>query len=195
VWAPAETLVRVRGQRPYVKVACDAVATIHVPFTDCHPRETATSLFYARYVGGAWFRAGGARIGGPPFTPADADLVWDVARTGQHAWVHDVAFDHANPAVLYLLRQVAGQWQVERWETADGGATWRHRSLTAGSLEKNVRPVCARGGGPLWMRGGYVKLPALPHHRYRRVTSRVQRALRRGRALGCAQNRLNSRVS
>ena len=28
--------------------------------------------------------------------------------------------------------------------------------LSAGSLEKNVRPVGARGGGPLWMRGGYL---------------------------------------
>jgi hypothetical protein len=219
-WAPAKTLVRVPGQRPYVKVASDGIATIHVAFTDGHPRETATSLFYARYAGGAWLRAGGARIGGPPFAPAEADLVWDVAPTGHHAWVHDVAFDgaglpriayavfrsatdhryrharwtgsawedrevtpaggffpdessekqysggivfdHANPAVLYLSRQVAGQWQIERWQTADGGATWSQRSLTAGSLEKNVRPVVARGGGPLWMRGGY-----LNYRRYR----------------------------
>jgi hypothetical protein len=50
--------------------------------------------------------------------------------------------------VLYLSRQVVGQWQIERWQTADGGATWSQRSLTAGSLEKNVRPVVARGGGP-----------------------------------------------
>jgi hypothetical protein len=34
--------------------------------------------------------------------------------------------------------------------------------LTPGSLEKNVRPVVARGGGPLWMRGGYVN-----YRRYR----------------------------
>ena len=46
-WAPAETLVRMAGQRPYVKVASDGVATINVAFTDGHPRETATSLFYA----------------------------------------------------------------------------------------------------------------------------------------------------
>lgn len=219
-WASAETLVRVAGQRPYVKVASDGVATIHVAFTDGHPRETATSLFYARYVAGSWFRAGGRRIGAPPFAPGDADLVWDVAPTGHRAWVHDVAvdaaglprivyavfhsptdhryrharwtgtawqdreltpagsffpedggekqysggivFDHANPAVVYLSRQVAAQWQIERWETTDDGVTWSRRLLTPGSLEKNVRPAVARGGGPLWMRGGYVN-----YRRYR----------------------------
>jgi hypothetical protein len=219
-WAPAETLVRVAGQGPYVKVTSDGVATIHLAFTDGHPRETATSLFYARYVAGSWFRAGGERIGAPPFTPGDADLVWDVAPTGHHAWVHDVAFDaaglprvvyavfhsptdhryrharwtgtawqdreltsagtsfpddggekqysggivfdHANPAVVYLSRQIAAQWQIERWETNDEGVTWSRRLLTPDSLEKNVRPVVARGGGPLWMRGGYVS-----YRRYR----------------------------
>jgi hypothetical protein len=213
-WTPAQTLVRVPGQRPYVKVASDGVESIHLAFTNGHPRETATSIHYARYAGGSWFRASGRRIGSPPFAPADADRVWDVARTGQHAWVHDVAvdaaglprivyavfrsptdhryrharwtgtqwedrqvtragpffpddgrekqysggivFDHGNPGVLYLSRQVAGQWEIERWQTDDGGATWSQHALTAGSPEKNVRPVVARGGGPLWMRGGYV---------------------------------------
>ena len=50
---------------------------------------------------------------------------------------------------------VDAQWQVERWATPDGGVTWTHRSLTEGSRERNVRPVVARGGGPLWLRGTY----------------------------------------
>jgi BNR repeat-containing family member len=213
-WAPAATLIEVPRGRPYVKVASDGIDTIHMAFTDGHPRERATSLYYARYTGGTWFRANGRRIGDPPFTPADADRIWDVTKRRHHAWVHDVAFDaaghphvvyaifhsatdhryrharwtgaawqdrqvtpagrffdddgaeeqysggivfdHADPAVVYLSRQIAGQWQVERWRTADGGRTWTRRSLTKGSREKNVRPVVARGGGPLWMRGAYV---------------------------------------
>src|SRR3954447_21984798 len=71
-WAPAQTLIRVPGQRPYVKVASDGLDTIHVAFTDGHPRETATSLYYARYSAGAWHRAGGERIGGPPWGGAPA---------------------------------------------------------------------------------------------------------------------------
>jgi BNR repeat-containing family member len=61
-----------------------------------------------------------------------------------------------NPAFATSDDGLEGQWHVERWQTADGGRTWTHRSLTTGSLEKNVRPVVARGGGPLWMRGGYI---------------------------------------
>jgi hypothetical protein len=213
-WAPARTLIRVKGQRPYVKVASDGRERIHVAFTDGHPRETATSLYYARYRAGAWHRADGRRIAGPPIEPADADRVYDVNRGRHHAWVHDVAFDaaghprivyavfhsdtdhryryarwtgeawqdreltraggffdedggerqysgglvfdHADPDTIYLSRVVAGQWEIERRHTADGGATWTHTALTAASAEKNVRPFVARGGGPLWMRGRYV---------------------------------------
>jgi len=212
-WTPAATLIRAPGQRPYVKIATDGRETIATAFTDGHPRETATSLYFARYAGGGWFTAGGRRIAGPPFAPAAADRVWDAAARGRRAWVHDVAlgadghprilyavfvsptdhryrharwtgavwddheitpaggffpdeprereysgglaFDHAQPSVAYLSRAVDGQWQVERWATPDGGVTWTHRSLTEGSRERNVRPVVARNGGPLWMRGTY----------------------------------------
>jgi hypothetical protein len=213
-WTPAKTLIRVDRERPYVKVASDGNDTIHLAYTDGHPRETATSLYYARYTHGKWYRAGGRRIDDPPFAPQEGHRIWNVATTGHRAWIHDVAFDaagrprvvyavfhsatdhryrharwtgdewddrqvtpagryfdddgaeeqysggivfdHADPDVVYLSRQVDGQWQVERWRTPDGGRTWTHRSLTAGSLEKNVRPFVVRGGGPLWMRGGYV---------------------------------------
>jgi hypothetical protein len=213
-WTPAKTLIRVDRERPYVKVASDGNETIHLAYTDGHPRETATSLYYARYTDGKWYRANGRRIGDPPFAPAEGDRIWNVETRRHHAWIHDVAFDahghphivyaifhsptdhryryarwtgaawedrqvtaagryfdddggevqysggivfdHANPAVVYLSRQVQQQWQVERWQTPDGGRTWNRRSLTSGSLEKNVRPFVVRGGGPLWMRGGYV---------------------------------------
>ena len=213
-WEPAATLIRVRGQRPYVKVATDGQETIHVAFTDGHPRETATSLYYARYAAGAWYRADGRRLPAPPFAPADADLVYDVARHRDHAWVHDVAFgaaghprivyavfrsptdhryrharwtgstwddrqltpaggfidddgketqysggivfDHSDPDTVYLSRPIDGQWEIERRH----GPAWTHTAVTAGSNEKNVRPVVARGGGPLWMRGSYVNYRA-----------------------------------
>src|SRR4051794_36926881 len=54
-WAPARTLIRVPGQRPYVKVASDGRDTIHVAFTDGHPRETRGPA-----------PRGGARGEGPP---------------------------------------------------------------------------------------------------------------------------------
>src|SRR3954470_9681759 len=103
-WAPAATLIRVPHQRPYVKVASDGQDTIHLAFTDGHPRETATSLYYARCSAGAWYRAGGRRSAGPPFVPGDADLIYDVARHHDHAWVHDVAVDAAgHPRIVYAV--------------------------------------------------------------------------------------------
>src|SRR3954447_69022 len=68
-WAPAQTLIHVPGQRPYVKLASDGLDTIHVAFTDGHPRETATSLYYARYSAGAPPRAPGGRPSLPPAPP------------------------------------------------------------------------------------------------------------------------------
>jgi hypothetical protein len=58
---------------------------------------------------------------------------------------------------------VNGTFEIERRRTADGGATWETRAITAGSPAHNVRPVAVRGHaggtGPavLWMRttGGY----------------------------------------
>src|SRR4051812_14412330 len=90
-WDPARTLIRVPGQRPYVKVFSDGADPIPVAFPDGHPGETATSLYYARYTAGGWQRADGQAIPGPPFGPADADRIYDAARRGHHAWVHDVA--------------------------------------------------------------------------------------------------------
>ena len=213
-WAQAKTLIEVPKGRPYVKVASDGVDTIHLAFTNSHPREGASSIHYARYTGGKWFRADGTRIPDPPFKPGDADTIWDVTKRHHHAWIHDVAFDasgkprlvyavfptktdhryrharwngsswedrqvvaagpffdddggevqysggivfdHADPKTVYLSRKLSGQFQVERWRTPDGGKTWTHTSLTKGSTEKNVRPFVARGGGPMWMRGGYI---------------------------------------
>jgi hypothetical protein len=103
-WTPAATLIRAPRHRPYVKVASDGRDTVHVAFTDGHPRERATSLYYARYTDGAWYRAGGQRMPDPPFTPADADRIYDVTQRRHHAWVHDVAFDAGGrPRIVYAV--------------------------------------------------------------------------------------------
>ena len=62
--------------------------------------------------------------------------------------------------MLYLSREINGQWEIERWRTGDGGASWTHTAIPSASPVKNVRPITPRGqhGGPLnvlWMRGAY----------------------------------------
>ena len=239
-WSPARTVIRARrGQRPYLKVDSDGQETIHLAFTNGHPRNVATSVFYAQYRGGAFYRANGRRIGrldDLPFGPADADTVYDVRRQRYRSWVHDVAFDgsghplvafaifrsprdhryhyarwtgrrwldqyitaaggfidedggevqysggvsfdHEVPSVVYLSRQVDGQFEVEKWRTDDGGDTWSHRPITRRSREKNVRPITPRGQhrgdlDVLWMRGRYPN--------YRRYRTDIAALFRDGR--------------
>jgi hypothetical protein len=221
-WAPARTLIEVAGQRPYVKVAGQGQPRIHVAFTDGHPRNLPTSIYYARYRNGAWSRADGSHIctvAQLPFAPRQADVVYDVAERHFRAWVHDVAFDpggrplivyaifrcatdhryhyarwtgsawedhfvtfaggffdadggevqysggitfdHEDPRVVYLSREINGQWEIEQWRTGDGGASWTHTAITSGSSVKNVRPITPRGQhgealNILWMRGNYL---------------------------------------
>jgi hypothetical protein len=220
-WSLAHELIRNPAQRPYVKVDGNGRDRIALAFTDGHPRNVLTSVYYASYRAGSLRTAGGARIANVaagPISPQQADLVYNGKATGVPSWVWDVAFDphgrpvilyatfpsnrnhvywyarwngqrwishfitfaggtispgtieieysggmtldHANPAVVYLSRQVGGAWEIERWTTSDGGFTWRHATVVRGDGTDNVRPVVPRGwdAGPmalLWLHGHY----------------------------------------
>lgn len=220
-WSTARTFVSAPGERPYVKVASDDVASIHFAFTEGHPRDVLTGIVHAVYHGGAFHRSDGsviAPVGGPPFTAGQATRVYDPHASGVRAWVHDIAldsagrpvivyarllsahdhryeyarwtgsawvrhpivaagptiagdghegyysggitFDHEDTSVVWLSRKVGSQFEVEKWRTPDGGASWSHRVITSGSPVPNVRPIATRGphGGThdlLWMRGAY----------------------------------------
>jgi hypothetical protein len=240
-WAPARTLIQVPGHRPYVKYASNGVDTIHLAFTEAHPRNLATSIYYARYQAGSFYRADGSLIepvAALPFTPAQASRIYNAAaHNGVRAWVHDVAvdpagrpvvvfatfpsntdhryhyarwtgtqwavhefaraggsmsgtagepnysggitLDHEDPSVVYLARQQSGVFQVERWQTGDGGGTWTLRPVSSGG-RGNYRPISPRGKTDVdldivWMRGGYpsytsyrtaVDVEALSHDAY-----------------------------
>jgi PKD repeat protein len=106
---------------------------------------------YARWTGSAWDVH--------QITPAGGSFRGD---GGSPYYSGGLTLDHEDPSRVYLSRQVGTSWQVEAWTTADGGASWTSQSLTAGSTDKNVRPVSPRGlaafSGDLsvvWMRGPY----------------------------------------
>ena len=56
-----------------------------------------------------------------------------------------LTLDHEDPSTVYLSRPVDGNYEIETWTTADGGATWTSKPVTAQSGVKNVRPVSPRG--------------------------------------------------
>jgi hypothetical protein len=71
--------------------------------------------------------------------------------------------DHNDPGTVYLSRETSpgsGQWEIEDWRTADGGASFvRNSIVTPNPTMKHVRPV-APWGSPgeirvLWMAGTY----------------------------------------
>ena len=137
-WAPARTLITMPGQRPYVKVAGNGVDTIHFAFTQGHPRNVVSNIYYARYRAGSLFRANGTLIGSlanAPIAPSQADVVYNAAaHGGVKAWVHDVAYDSAGrPVVTFATfptnsdhRYHYARWDGTRWvdrEIARAGAS------------------------------------------------------------------------
>jgi BNR repeat-containing family member len=220
-WSHPHEMIRVPGQRPYVKVASNGSDEIVVAFTNGHPRNVLTSIYYAAYRSGSLWTAGGrwiARMGSGPIAPRQAQVVYNAQPTHIRAWPWDVALeangdpvivyatfptnqrheywyadwtgkrwishfltdgggtiapgtiefeysggitlDHSDPSIVYLSRQVAGGWDIERWMTTDGGVHWRHTVVVPADGTDNVRPVVPRGHdhGPmslLWLHGHY----------------------------------------
>ena len=125
-WSASRRLISAQGQRPYLKVDSNRSNTIALAFTDGHPRETTTSIYYAAYRRGALWTAAGrllARLGGAPIAPSQADRVYNGRAAGVSAWVWDVAFDsHQRPVIVYATFPSVGDhaywyahWTGRRW--------------------------------------------------------------------------------
>lgn len=133
-WGPVHQLIRVRGQRPYVKVASNGRDEIAFAFTDGHPRNAVTSVYYAAYRAGALWTARGryiARMGGGPIAPRRADLVYNGRRTGVRSWVWDVAFGaDGRPVIVYATFPHGGRHKY--WYARWTGTHWVSHFLTVG---------------------------------------------------------------
>jgi hypothetical protein len=104
-WALARHLIAAPGQRPYVKVASNGYDTIGLAFTNGHPRERVTSVYYAAYRAGSLRGASGrliAPLRAAPISPQRADVVYDGQATSVSSWVWDVAYDSRGyPVIVY----------------------------------------------------------------------------------------------
>lgn len=85
-WGRERTLFSTPGHRPYLKAAPGRGA-VHLAVTDGHPDYYPTSLLYARLDGG---------------DRSAPETVWSYARTGQRAWVWDVAEFEGRPWVAFV---------------------------------------------------------------------------------------------
>lgn len=125
-WSPARQLISVPGQRPYLKVDTNGSDTIALAFTNGHPRERITSIFYAAYRAGSLWHANGRRItrlGHGPIAPRRADLVYNGQAKHTSSWVWDVALDQSqHPVIVYATFPSAfnhvywyARWTGKRW--------------------------------------------------------------------------------
>jgi len=127
------------SQRPYVRYASNGSDTIHLVYTDGHPRDVNNSLYHIYYRNDSLYRSDGAPIGplthgldspseGTLIFPGDADNV---------AWVSDVVLDDAERPVTTYSVQVGSaglppgqggddiRYRYARWD----GTTWRDYPL------------------------------------------------------------------
>jgi hypothetical protein len=130
-WSAARKLVSSDGT-PYMKVASNDRDAIALAFTNGHPRDAVTNIYYAGYRGGMLEHADGrpiVRLGKAPLRPSQADEVYDAAQhDGRRAWVHDVALTAAGrPVIVYATfsedgrshRYEYARWTGSEWETHD----------------------------------------------------------------------------
>jgi len=80
-WSAARRLIAQSGERPYLKTATNGSNTIGLAYTNGHPRDTLTNIYYAEYRHGWLLHANASRIKSlrsAPIKPARA--IWSMTR-------------------------------------------------------------------------------------------------------------------
>lgn len=131
--------------RPYARYAGNGTDTVHVSFTDGHPRDFGNSLYYAAFRDGKFYRASGQPIKDldqeGPLKPSEAEHIYQgdagKGRGGDlsaynSAWTSSIAIDAAGrPHIGYTVyvsnadhRYRIASFDGNRWidrEVAHGG--------------------------------------------------------------------------
>jgi hypothetical protein len=150
-WARASAVIVDPGQRPYLKVDSNGRDMIGLAFTDAHPRNVRSSIYYMEYRL-RWLRhAGGraiSRLGGHSVEPASADVVYNARATGVSGWVWDVALGPSGtPAIVYATFPSAADhlYWYARWT----GRAWVSHLLTHGGPTISPRTIEGEYSGGL----------------------------------------------
>ncbi len=149
-WSGAHELIRSPGQRPYLKVAGNGSNLIGLAFTNGHPRDVLTSVYYAAYRNGSLWRAGGTwitRVDWAPIAPRQASIVYDATKTHVPAWVWDVAIGRdGRPVIVYATFPPGAQHVY--WYARFDGRRWISDRLTSagGSISPRTTELQYSGG-------------------------------------------------
>lgn len=137
-WSKARQLISAKPrQRPYLKVAANDGNEIGMAFTEAHPRNEETGLYFMKYKNGSLRTAGGKKLGKPGrkvVKPSEKLEVYDQFNINGRAWVQDVAYDKkGHPVIAFttLLTPVTSQYWTARWN----GKGWvKNRLVDAGPM-------------------------------------------------------------
>jgi hypothetical protein len=126
--------------RPYARYASNGTDTIHITYTEAHPRDFDNSIYHVYYKGGTLYRSDGTAI--HPLTQglASPDEGTRIFRgdADNVAWTVDVALDPASgrPHAVYSVQVGSAglptgqggtdmRYRYARWD----GSAWRDRPL------------------------------------------------------------------
>jgi BNR repeat-containing family member len=132
-WSRPHQLIRVPGERPYLKVDSNGRDEIALAFTNGHPRNVLASVYYAAYRTGWLWTAGGRRIapmGRGPIAPSQADLVYNAQITHVPAWVWDVALDPRSGRPVIVYATFPSAQHHDYWYADWTGTRWASHFLT-----------------------------------------------------------------
>ena len=127
-------------QRPYARYVSNGTDTVHITYTEAHPRDFDNSIYHVYYKGGTLYRSDGTAI--HPLTqglttPDEGTRIFQ-GDANNVAWTVDVVLDPANgrPHIVYSVQigsagLPTGQggtdmrYRYARWD----GTAWRDRPL------------------------------------------------------------------
>lgn len=166
-WLPARTMIQEGGgARPYLRIADNGRDRMLFAFTNAHPREGVSSVYFAQYSRGMLRHATGLPIAallGPPIVPSQADIVWDANAAHARAWVWDVALStHGKPVITFVVfrgNKPNHEYHWTRWT----GARWEDHILVHGGGTITTDPF------ERWYSGGVVLDPRDPQIAYASV--------------------------
>ena len=146
--------------RPYPRYVGNGVDTVHVSFTDGHPRNVGNSIYYAAFRDGQFYCADGTQIkdlkSDGPLRPSQAECIYQGSgemMDGQHgqsaprsAWTSSMSLDEqGHPHIGYTLylsntdhRYRIASWDGKRWIDREvafaGGCLYNHESSYTGLI-------------------------------------------------------------
>ena len=104
------------------------------------PKDTDHRYWYARFNGQEWLNIEMCSAG--KWFPQTQEG----EKERETYYFGNMSLDPVNPGVVYLSREVNGIFEIERWETGDGGKSWNSEAVTVNSEYDNVRPYVPRYG-------------------------------------------------